>query len=390
MSQSHTASPRGRSVRRLLATLATLTLGASALGCQATQAQPVPPEAELAPYQLDAQGRLHVREDLKARLVLSTVALPEEQVQITAPGSVVFAPDATYAVRPAFSGFVESVPVRVGHRVETGDLLAVVRSSELARTRAEIRRIEAALRPERDTLERTKRLVSAGAASRREVIEAEGNIAALTAELTGHREALKAVGAPLTGGDRLELRALRAGDVLARNIQPGEHFRAEEDDAILLIGDAQALQLVGRFPERDAALLDVGSRCNSLVPALGRELGQGTVVSVNRALDPGSGTISVVCEPERAHERLRAAMRVQLSVAVASAPLPTVPRQAVLLRRDDRVVLVSDAEGRLERRAITTGMRVGGSVQILAGLEVGEQVVSQNAVLLDGELDQLL
>jgi hypothetical protein len=67
-----------------------------------------------------------------------------------------------------------------------------------------------------------------------------------------------------------------------------------------------------------------------------------------------------------------------------------VPRSAVLLRRDERVVLVRTSANEVVRRAVTTGLAFGSDIQILAGLRAGELVVSEGAVLLDGELDQLL
>ena len=44
----------------------------------------------------------------------------------------------------------------------------------------------------------------------------------------------------------------------------------------------------------------------------------------------------------------------------------------------------------IERRTVELGLSVGDQVQIARGLSIGERVVVRGAVLLDGELDQLL
>jgi cobalt-zinc-cadmium efflux system membrane fusion protein len=60
------------------------------------------------------------------------------------------------------------------------------------------------------------------------------------------------------------------------------------------------------------------------------------------------------------------------------------------MRRDDRVVFVHIAPGELERRVVHVGSELGDHVQVLDGLREGENVVVENAVLLDGELDLVL
>jgi hypothetical protein len=83
-------------------------------------------------------------------------------------------------------------------------------------------------------------------------------------------------------------------------------------------------------------------------------------------------------------------MTATIEAVVSSDGAVTVPRSAVLLRRDDRVVFVKAGENLLQRRAVELGASVGEDVQVLRGLQAGEEVVTKNAVLLDGELDQVL
>lgn len=62
----------------------------------------------------------------------------------------------------------------------------------------------------------------------------------------------------------------------------------------------------------------------------------------------------------------------------------------MLLRRDALVVFVAAGEQLLERRVVALGAGFGDKVQIVDGLAAGDEVVIDNAVLLDGELDRLL
>src|SRR5690606_17254339 len=126
-----------------------------------------------------------------------------------------------------FDAFVQEVHVVPGDRVEAGDPLATLRSAEVARMRAEARRLSALKAADEDALERIERLVELGAASTREAVELRGRLAAYDSELRGIRESLAMVGESLGGSDRLVLRATAPGEVLIRTIDPGERVDAE-------------------------------------------------------------------------------------------------------------------------------------------------------------------
>jgi cobalt-zinc-cadmium efflux system membrane fusion protein len=354
-----------------------------------------PPSAaqavERAPYESRPNGLLFVREDLRKHLVSAAVHAAQDGAQLEGLGQVEFAPDASYAVRVPFDGYIERVHVQVGERVQAGAVLATLHSSALAQLRAERKRVAASLASQRDALMRTERLLSQNAASPREVVELRAQIAASEAELAGIREALAAAHAGETGADVVLLRAPRAGDVLSRTVEPGERVQVADAEPAFLIGDSEALVVSARFPERDATLLAQGARCSFVVPALGTaDVYEGRVRSIVHAVDPTTRTLRVVCKPVALDPRLRAAMVARTWVSVADSGMLVVPRSAILLHRDDRVVLVRRSDSELERRSVTTGVQLGSDIQLLSGVSAGEQVITEGAVLLDGEFDQLI
>ncbi|WP_394846503.1 efflux RND transporter periplasmic adaptor subunit [Pendulispora brunnea] len=362
-------------------------------GCKAQGAEHVPSAAAALPappYEIVSKDDLRVRHDLYEKLVFATATQSDVEAIVQGFGRVAFAPNGSYAVRVPFSGFVLRVHVAVGDDVRIGQPLATLRSSDLAKMRADARKLQAVVDTERDTVGRIEKLVPEGAASGRELIESKGRLSAATAELQGIREALAAASTSGEGGEEFVLRASAPGRVLSRQIAPGERVDPSSDKPIFLIGNPNAVVVRAAFPERDAPLLREGSPCSVCVPALGSGKIAGSVVNLVHALDMRTHTVEASCAPSTSDPRLSADMTAKVDVTVRGTGVLVVPRSAVLLRRDARVVFVATGDEGLSRRTVDLGAAVGDNVQIVKGVQAGERVVTANAVLFDGELDRVL
>lgn len=368
-----------------------LCIAAFAAACGTHHAAAERRRAE-APYRVDEGDptKLRVRGDLDRRMETARVGESQTRAVLVGYGRLGFAPDAHYAVRVPFSSFVERVRVSVGDVVHRGQPLVDLRSPEVARVRAEYSAAEVAVSLERQNLERLQRLQRDGTATERELAEARARMQSAETQRNGLRASLGAAGAGLGGGDRFTLTAPAEGRVLQRTVDPGERVSPESEEPAFLVGDPDRLVVRAGFPERDAVWLRDGIACRFTASAIGAEVFDGTVVQIVHAVDPRTRTLEATCRPSRQDARLDAEMTARVEVSVTGGSAVVVPRAAVLLRRDESVVFVRVSPGVLERRPVHTGLSVGDQIQVLDGVATGDEVVTRGAVLLDGELDQLL
>lgn len=345
---------------------------------------------EEAPFRLTSNGLLQVRPDLLPLLKFAKAELSDVAAQLPGVGEIVFAPNAKVALRVPFDGIVESVEVETGQIVAENQVLARIRSSELAKIRADVRRLTAELEGEYDAIKRAGVLVEKEAVSARRVVELQAKIGALEAQRNGLLLALRSARTTLEGEDLFELRSPRAGHVILRKLDPGEQVRDPENEPPFLIADPSNLVVHANFPERDAPLIKEGFPCRIEISALGDARFEGRVHSVVQAIDPRSRSVQVSCRFESPHARVRANMLARVTVSILGKQLLVVPREAVLLRQDTRVVLVRHGECELERRPVVVGANIDSMLEVVSGLHEDEEVVVDGAVLLDGELDRLL
>ncbi|MFO0624394.1 MAG: efflux RND transporter periplasmic adaptor subunit [Polyangiales bacterium] len=344
------------------------------------------------PYRVDPShpGEGLVRQDLDPLLETARLARAASHGTLVGIGRVGFARDASYAVRVPYPSFVEGVRVAVDAHVARGTVLLSLRSAEVARLRSEVRSAQVSAATERANAARVERLVADGTASERERTEARARLLAAEGQLAGLQSALSAAGIDAQGGDRYALRAPSTGRVLARNVEPGERVAPDDAEPALLVGDPDRLMVQASFPERDAPWLNDAHACSFTVAALSGARFEGTLTELRRAVDPRTRSVVVTCSPAHADPRLSAEMAARVEVTVESPDAITIPRSALLLRHDAYVVFVRTAPGRVQRRPVEPGARLGEGVQVVSGLSAGDEVVVHGALLLDGELDQVL
>ncbi|MEI8367321.1 MAG: efflux RND transporter periplasmic adaptor subunit [Planctomycetia bacterium] len=363
----------------------------AAAGCEHEAAGPAAAAAvEESPYRVTAAGLLEVRQDLVPRLKFIRAETSPVFAELHGVGEIDFAPGSLTALRVPFEGIIESVEVSPGAKVSLNAVLARVRSSELAKMRADIRRLSSELTGQYDAMRRARELVESEAISNRRLIELQAKIGSLEAERNGILFSIRAARATEEGEDLFELLSPRDGEIIQRHVEPGEHAHDPENQPAFIVADPTALIVRAQFPERDAPLLKEGFHCRVEVRALGDIPLPGRVVSVVRSIDPERRTVGVTCVIEALPAGVRAHMLAHVCVAVEGDPVIVVPRDAVLLRRDARVAFVRHGEGTLERRPVMVGPAIDNRVVVLSGVNEGEEVVVEGAVLLDGELDRLL
>ncbi|MGN6183850.1 MAG: efflux RND transporter periplasmic adaptor subunit [Thermoanaerobaculia bacterium] len=277
-----------------------------------------------------------------------------------------------------------------GQQVRRGQVLAEAQSVELGRAQAEYEAAQARVTVARAALDR-KRVLADRIVPRREVEEAEANLAAAQAELRAAGAALQALGAtPTRGGDasRLPLIAPINGTVIDRNVVLGQMIDPEL--VAFRIGDLDVLWLVAHVFERDAVRVAIGTPARITLAAFPGQTFTGRVTYVGRQVEAESRTIPVRVELANPQGSLRPGMSASawLQVSNAGQNVVTVPVAALQRVRDQWVVFVPKSERVFEIRNVGRGRDLQGEVEVLGGLQPGETVVIDGAFLLKAEAEK--
>ncbi len=373
-----------------LVCVAILTL---ALGCGSESVEVEPDGDE---ERESASDRVQLSPEALAHLSLEYVVAKELALQPTLKVSAELmpVPDRHAEVGTLVPGRIARVHVNVGDTVEVGDPLLLVDSPEVGRARAELIKASAELDVARAAEAREKRLLSERATSQREVEVAEGALKTARARYSAAQALLATLGA----GDqaladpadaaRVELRSPVAGTVVSRNAHVGR--AVEPGETLIEVVDLDELWLIADVYERDLRLVAEGQRVQVDFRAYPDNAFAGTVDHIAGTIDERTRAAKVRAVLPNPEHRLRPGMfaTARISGTHDHAPQPTlaVPASAVQTIDDHRAVFVRIGEGLFELRRVHTGERAGEFIEVLNGIEPGDEVVADGSFLLKGQL----
>lgn len=331
------------------------------------------------------------------------------------------------SLSPKISAPVEKFYVNRGSRVHKGELLAVLSNEDLQagvvsargsydQARAnyestttsalpeEIQTAEAAVQDAKTNLEQQQRLYQSetnlykqGAIARKQ-LDATG--VALTAAQNSwktaqkHLENLQASGAKqqqqaahgqmeaaqgqyLNAQAQLgytEIRSPIDGVIADRAVWPGDI--APAGTPLLIVMDVSKVVLRLHIPEAEAAQLHIGDPATLQVPGI--EGGVPAKVSIiSPALDPNSTTVEIWLAAGNPDHKLAPGTSVGASIVVRRvASALVVPTSAVLVNDQGQAsVMTVGSDDVAHNHPIATGIRNDGMVQILSGIQAGDQVI---------------
>jgi cobalt-zinc-cadmium efflux system membrane fusion protein len=348
---------------------------------------PVAVSQKIAPNLIRDGSRILVPEGspLRAKLTIGTVTKKEIQRTLELPAVVEADPSRTVKVLPPVAGRLIDLKVQLGGRVERGQELAVIDSSDLAQAYADEDKARSAVKMAKQTLDRALALEKFSAGSVKDRQQAENDHAQAQAELERAQSRLRAIGVSADfkqEGRKLSLKAPVSGSVIDLQVARGAYLN-DPTAAIMTIANLDEIWVTANVPEKDTALVAHGQAVDVVFTAYPSEVFKGQVLFVSDILDPDTRRTKVRIAFQNPDIRLKPNMFASATFVTPKQALPIVPTTAVVLRNETDQVFVEIAPWTFQARPVELEFQQGDQAVVAHGLEAGERVVVKGAVLLN-------
>jgi len=181
-----------------------------------------------------------------------------------------------------------------------------------------------------------------------------------------------------------------SGTVLHAPFHVGDTLSTQS--GVIVVGDLTQLVIETHVPERFVAAVTPGMTALLRFEALGGETFNAQVTEISPVLDPVTRTLRIRLGLVNHDPRIRVGMFATISLVTnRSVNVPVIPRTAVIATHGAWTVFVVDEDNIAHRRTITLGLDDEDFIEVLSGVELGENVVSAGQNLIaDGDSVRLV
>jgi cobalt-zinc-cadmium efflux system membrane fusion protein len=303
--------------------------------------------------------------------------------------------DITVRVFTPVAGRVIALRADLGQAIPAGTPLAEIDSPDFGQALASARTAVGNLAAAEKAYRRSQELLQHGAAAQKDVEAAEAACVAAVAE----RDRAEAVLANYGGSDKSTnsvyiLRSPIAGVLVEKNINPGQELRADLMLAnapnlfapIFVVSDPAKLWLQIDVAESDLSSLQPGQHLQITSRAFPGRVFDGKVDNISDTMDPATRTIKVRGVVNNPDKLLKAEMYVMVEVAQnpdqAGQMGVEVSSKALFMKGDDSYLFIEESPGHFQRKLVKVGVEKDNKVPVLEGVNAGQRVVTEGALLL--------
>lgn len=175
-------------------------------------------------------------------------------------------------------------------------------------------------------------------------------------------------------------------DGVITHLDVRDHMFVSPGDTVMALADLSRVWIHARVFESQVHWITEGQPTEVRLDYLPGQVFEGAVDYVYPILDPTTRTAHVRLGFENPDRLLKPNMFV--NVAIFAGPKEntlSVPRDALIRSGDQYRLAVAIGKGRFEVREVVAGIESGGFVEILRGVEAGENVVTSGQFLIDSE-----
>lgn len=317
---------------------------------------------------------------LREQMTVKTVHVLNQPHNVTFPGIIEADPKLTVNVLPPLTGRLASLEVGLGEFVKKNQLLAIIRSPDLAQAFADNDKAKSVLMLSKNAFKRAQDVNRVGGNSVKDVQMAQSDYLQAQAEADRTAVRLKILGQNEFG--RLAIKAPADGWITAINYGVGSYI-TDPTSTLLSISNLSTVWVTASIPEDLAGFVKKNLPVQVTMPAYPGLVLKGVVTFVSSYLDPITRQNNTRIAFQNRDGKLQPNMFANVSILLPEANVVMIPITSILMNDDTTSVYAEIQPWVFKRREVQLGLDEGNQVRVLAGLNAGERIAVEGGIFIN-------
>ena len=309
-----------------------------------------------------------------------------DEIQLS--GEVSFDENKVNKIFPRSSGQVLECKVSLGDRVEAGQVLAIIRSADVATSYADISSADADLAIAKRQFENQESLFKNGIASERELTEAKQNFEKAKAAKHKIEISLNINGGSKTNANGLYyLTAPASGYIVEKKINQGNFIRNDLSENVFTISNMKDVWVLANVYETDISKVKEGYKVKVTTLAYPDKIFDGKVEKVSEVLDPINKVLKVRIRLDNSAMLLKPEMFTSVVVSNSTNKKALcVSKSSIIEEGGKSYIIIYNGNCDLAVREVEISKQINDRVFISSGVVAGEKIITKGALLVYDEL----
>ncbi|MBC7695137.1 MAG: efflux RND transporter periplasmic adaptor subunit [Burkholderiales bacterium] len=284
-------------------------------------------------------------------------------------------------VYPITGGIVASINVELGDFVKQGQLLAIVKSSEVADFQRQLLDAKSDVALAEKNVQVAKDLYNGKLNSEKEVIASEKELEKATAELNRINEVYSIY--HLKQGSEYSITAPISGFIVNKDITQNEELRSDRTEEVFSIAQIDEVWVLANVNESNISRVALGYEADVQTISYQDKIFVGKVDKIFNVIDPATKAMKILVKIDNPDLLLKPEMNATVNLKFTeNKKLIAVPSSAVLFDKSKDWVMVYKDKKHIETRLVEVYSKIGDITYLKSGVTEKEIVISKNGLLI--------
>ena len=324
-------------------------------------------------------------EKMEQTMTIDSAVYTNVENELKLTGKVTFDEEKVIKVVPFVSGTVTEVKAGIGDHVEKGQVIAVIKSSEMAGVSNDLNTAQSDYEIALKNFNVMEDMHNSGIASEKEYITAQNELQKAKSSLEKAKNISSIYGEK--GKTFYYVKAPISGVIVDKQVNPNMQIRTDNNDNLFTISDLKDVWVMANVFETDISKVKQGYNVDVSTLSYPDQVIPGKIDRVYDVLDPVTKVMKARIKLDNNKFQLKPGMFANVVLhSKDNAMKLTVPSKAIIFDNSTYYVIVYRGKCAVEARGVKIYKSVNNKTYIDDGLKAGDKIIVNNNLLIYDQL----